>query len=56
MKHHGKEISREDFLDKFALEYLQRHPDQKQAYARRQARLRWAKKIKLASRATTDIK
>ncbi len=36
---------KEDFYNKFALEYLQRHPDVPLPYARRQARLRWRSKL-----------
>lgn len=34
-------ITRQQFIDSFALEYLYRHKDVTHSYAKRMARLRW---------------
>lgn len=37
---------RDAFMSKYALEYMQRHPNVTVRYAKRQARLRWRNKQK----------
>lgn len=44
------EKERTDFINEFALEYLQRHPDERPSKARRRARMYWARKVKSKQR------
>ena len=44
------EADRTDFMNKYALEYLQRHPNERPSFARKQARQAWRNHVRKALR------